>query len=1050
MSATSGRSPSVRALLLALAAVIGATVIGLGAYVVITLAPAARGLHARTGVMAAEYDSLRAETERLQSAFLDVRALAGNGKPTAADRAGTRALHAALVSAASRSVAVQASLLLSDIPQSMRLSLADAAGTESHLAGMLVEALQDLEQGERGSARRWVARADTVRTLLRRQLDDAQQNGLADLATRERVLGERAGRVSQGVAVWVVLGAALVGLAMLVVQRRLYAPLAALDGGFARVARGDLDATLRVRRDDELGRLTAHFNEMTAVLRARPEVEALRASEVRFRSLIEHSMDLISIVGPDGRFKYASPAVARLLGYAQDDLIGHLGFEYVHPDDRPRVEAAFARAIADRASETREEYRFRHKDGTWRHFDSVVTNLVGEPTVAGLVINSRDVTERRQAEETLQRERFLVDTLLEHVPDPIYFKDIDSRFIRVNRALALRAGLRDPADAIGKTDADLFTPEHAAAARRDEVEIMRTGRAMVNQEEKETWPDGRVTWVLSTKMPLRAADGTVVGTFGVSRDVTERREAERRLQDSETRFRTAFMTGTDAYLIVGRDDGRIVEANDQFLTMYGFRRGEVIGRTSLELGLWAQPEARQELLAGLAGRGLVRNFEVLARRKNGETFPVLYSIASLPGEGPPLLMGVIRDVTEQKRSAEALRSLEEQFRQAQRLEAVGRLAGGVAHDFNNILTAITGYTELLLDEFRANDPRREDLEQIRVAAERASGLTRQLLAFSRKQVLQPRVLDLNEVIRGLEKMLHRIIGEDVKLAFTPGADLGTVRADPGQIEQVVLNLAVNARDAMPDGGHLTIETANVELGEAYVREHAGTTAGPYVMLAVSDTGIGMDVETRAHIFEPFFTTKEQGKGTGLGLATVHGIVTQSGGHIQLYSEPGHGTAFKIYLPRSAGGTAPAAAEPPAPPSSGGGETVLVAEDDRAVRELVASALTQRGYRVLRAPDGQTAMEMARSAGGQIDLLLTDIVMPGMTGRALGEALKAGHAGLKVLYMSGYTDDAVLRHGVLQNGMPFLQKPFTPEALARMVRDVLDQRRSGETGRKTGR
>jgi signal transduction histidine kinase/ActR/RegA family two-component response regulator len=393
--------------------------------------------------------------------------------------------------------------------------------------------------------------------------------------------------------------------------------------------------------------------------------------------------------------------------------------------------------------------------------------------------------------------------------------------------------------------------------------------------------------------------------------------------------------------------------------------------------------------------------------------------------------GLIEDVTEQ-------RSLENQFRQAQRLEAVGRLAGGVAHDFNNVLTAITGYSELLLDELTPGDPKRQDVEEIHAAARRAAGLTRQLLAFSRKQVFQTRVLDLNAVVRMLEKMLQRLIGEDVKLEIAPSSALGAVRADPGQIEQVIMNLAVNSRDAMPGGGRLTIETANVDLDEAYAREHAGAAPGRYVMLAVSDTGTGMDAETQSHIFEPFFTTKEQGTGTGLGLATVYGIVKQSGGHVWVYSEPGRGATFKIYLPRVDEPVEAQDAQQVAPPVAGGRETVLVAEDDPSVREIVAEVLTQKGYRVLRAPDGQTALEMARAQPGEIQLLVTDIVMPGMTGRELAEVLVAERAGVRVLYMSGYTDDAVVRHGVLAEGLPYLQKPFSPRALALKVREVLDR------------
>jgi len=329
------------------------------------------------------------------------------------------------------------------------------------------------------------------------------------------------------------------------------------------------------------------------------------------------------------------------------------------------------------------------------------------------------------------------------------------------------------------------------------------------------------------------------------------------------------------------------------------------------------------------------------------------------------------------------------------------------------------------------------VEEIKAAALRAAALTRQLLAFSRKQVMQTRVLDLNGVVRTLEKMLHRLIGEDVKLEFSLAAALGAVRADPGQIEQVIMNLAVNSRDAMPTGGSITIETANVDLDEAYAREHAGALPGRYVMLAVSDTGIGMDAETRSQVFEPFFTTKELGKGTGLGLATVYGIVKQSGGYVWVYSEPGHGATFKIYLPRVDEQPEAENLAAPETPVAGGRETVLIAEDDPAVRKIVGEVLTQKGYRVLRAPDGPAALEISRAEPGKIHLLVTDLVMPGMTGRELAEALVAERPGLPVLYMSGYTDDAVVRHGVLQEGMPYLQKPFAPRALASRVREVLD-------------
>ncbi|HET7321654.1 MAG TPA: ATP-binding protein, partial [Longimicrobiaceae bacterium] len=375
------------------------------------------------------------------------------------------------------------------------------------------------------------------------------------------------------------------------------------------------------------------------------------------------------------------------------------------------------------------------------------------------------------------------------------------------------------------------------------------------------------------------------------------------------------------------------------------------------------------------------------------------------------------------REAAERKQLEEQLVQSQKMEAVGRLAGGVAHDFNNLLTAIKGHLEFLLEGLPAGSDAREDAEGIGDAADRAAQLTRQLLALSRRQVLQPRVLDLNQTVQEMEKMLHRVIGEDISLSSHTEPALGHVEADPGQLTQVLLNLVVNSRDAMPQGGQLTISTANVELDDEYVRGKVRVEPGGYVMLAVSDTGTGMDAETRARIFEPFFTTKEMGKGTGLGLSTVYGIVQQSGGHVWVYSEPGHGTTFKIYLPRVDAPLSTDAA--PEAAMATGRETVLLAEDDPAVRVLARRGLEHAGYRVLEADGGEAALALAEEHDGPIHLLLSDVVMPGIGGRELAERLQERREGVAVLFMSGYTDDAILRHGMLNEGTPFLEKPFTP-------------------------
>ena len=396
---------------------------------------------------------------------------------------------------------------------------------------------------------------------------------------------------------------------------------------------------------------------------------------------------------------------------------------------------------------------------------------------------------------------------------------------------------------------------------------------------------------------------------------------------------------------------------------------------------------------------------------------------------------VVRDLAAREAAVTERRLLEDQLRQSQKMEAVGKLAGGVAHDFNNLLTAILGYSSLLLDDMPANAPTRREIEQIQHAAQSAASLTQQLLAFSRRQILQPRILDLNDVVRSIEPMLKRIIGEDVNLQTKLSPSLAHVSADPGQIEQIIVNLAVNARDAMPGGGRLTIETADVMLDESYTAQHAVTTVGPHVMLAVSDTGRGMDMQTRERIFEPFFTTERRGEGTGLGLATVYGIVKQSGGSIWVYSEPGQGATFKVYLPATSQDvTQPAAA--PAPKGIEGTETILVAEDQAEVRSIVRTILSRHGYKVLEATDGEEALRILRDHPGRIHLLLTDVVMPSIGGPELVRRLRETHPSIRVLYTSGYTDEAIVRHGVLEPGIAFLEKPFTPTTLLTKVREVL--------------
>jgi PAS domain S-box-containing protein len=530
---------------------------------------------------------------------------------------------------------------------------------------------------------------------------------------------------------------------------------------------------------------------------------------------------------------------------------------------------------------------------------------------------------------------------------------------------------------------------------------------------------------------LRDEQGRPTGTLSIGADITDRKRSEEII-----RHLTLAVEQSPAGVVITDTAGTIQYVNRKFTELTGFSAAEALGKnprifksgnTSTEVyrELWGK------ITAGEEWRGVMQN-----RRKDGSLWWNAATVSPMRDVDGNVthFLAIQQDVTQQ-------RQLEDQLRQAQKMEAVGRLAGGVAHDFNNLLTVISSYSELLLDDLPAADQaRRDDLGQITKAAADASALTRQLLAFSRQQVLEAKVLDLNAIVSGAGKMLQRVIGEDITLALVLAPKLGWVKADPGQVEQVIMNLAVNARDAMPDGGKLTIETTNTELDAGYIGEHGPVAPGSYVRLVVSDTGVGMDDETRRRIFEPFFTTKEQGKGTGLGLATVYGIVKQSGGFVWVYSEPGKGAAFKIYLPQVVQSEDVERGAETLPPPAKGTETVLLAEDAASVRAVTRQILERQGYTVLEAPSGRAAVDIAAKRRGGIHLLLTDVVMPEMSGRQLADQLAELRPEIKVLFISGYTDDSVVRHGVLEAGVAYLQKPFTPDSLARKVREVLDRER----------
>ena len=554
----------------------------------------------------------------------------------------------------------------------------------------------------------------------------------------------------------------------------------------------------------------------------------------------------------------------------------------------------------------------------------------------------------------------------------------------------------------------------------------QTGR--YKEEYRIRRPDGSVRWIWDRGYPVRDEQGLVKNFVGISEDITERKEAEA----DQARLAAIVDCSEDA-IVSMTVDGIVVNWNPGAERQYGYLAEEMIGRP---ISVLFAPDHYQEYLQILEkvrkGERLSA-YDTVRRRKDGTAITVSVDICPIEVRDGEIVGAskIGHDITR-------IKQLEEQFRQAQKMEAIGQLAGGVAHDFNNLLTLICGYSGIVLNDLPPEGRTRGLLMEIKKAGERAATLTRQLLAFSRKQVLEPKVLDLNAVVADCEKMLKRLVGEDVDLVALLDPALGRVKTDPGQIEQVLMNLVVNARDAMPQGGKLTIETANVVLDQTYCRLHAGVKPGRYIMLAVSDTGCGLDEQTKAHIFEPFFTTKEPGKGTGLGLAMVYGFIKQSEGHVYVYSEPGHGSTFKIYLlaveaVRSSG-KLPAAIET----MPHGSETILVVEDDAEVRAFTRHVLQTCGYTVLEAAHGGEAIPLAEEHQGPVHLLVSDVVMPEMGGRRLAERILALKPGIKVLYVSGYTPDAVVRHGVVESEAAFLQKPFTPSVLARKVREVLDQ------------
>jgi PAS domain S-box-containing protein len=749
------------------------------------------------------------------------------------------------------------------------------------------------------------------------------------------------------------------------------------------------------------------------------------------RALIDRSNDGIEVIDPEtGRFLDVNETACRTHGYTRQEYLT-LRVRDVAPTSDP---AAWARNLEQlrQVGSRLHVGLHRRKDGSTFPVEVNITYLrLNRDYIVAVV---RDLSERRRAEEELERTASLLRAVADETTDAVFVKDKGGKYLLMNEAAARFVG-KSVAEVLGKDDTALFDPDSARRLMERDQRVMESGRA--ETMEQVLTAAGVTRAFQSTKAPYRDSSGNVIGLVGISRDITEHKRAEEAVRQSEERLRQAVRV---SHIGIFDHDHRTetIYWSPEERAIHGWKeeRAPTLG----EFVAMLHPEDRERIAAAIrrahdpAGDGL---FDVEHRivRPDGEVrWLVTRSQTFFDGVAearrPVRTVGAVLDATEGKR-------LEERFCQAQKMEAVGQLAGGVAHDFNNLLTVINGLSELALHKIHRDDPSRELIMEIRKAGERAAALTSQLLAFSRKQVLQPQVLDVNVRLGELSKMLLRLLGENIGIRLETDAGLGMVKVDRSQFEQAVINLAVNARDAMPAGGQLTIETRNALLDEEYVAQHPDARPGRYVVIAVRDNGGGMDPATQARVFEPFFTTKGPGKGTGLGLAMVYGFVKQSGGHIEVASEVGRGTTFKVYLPRTDETVRSRRLPEDAVALPGGTETILLVEDQDAVRTFARRVLLAGGYTVLEARDGEEALGVAQQYTAPIHLLLTDVVMPRMSGPQLAELLARDRPGLRVLFVSGYADEANSRCGVMEGGGAFLQKPFNPVRLTRKVREVLD-------------
>jgi PAS domain S-box-containing protein len=1070
---------SVRAVLALLAGAVALYIVVVGGLIALQIAPAARALSAHSQAVLREHSEIRRRLDALagsisavHEAILQARA----GDPLDVDEA-TR-LTAPVRAQLDNVVGVDVSARLAAIPAEMRTTLAAAARAEQNAAGGVIEAIAALAVGRTDVAIERLTEADHGRTATARHLDAAQYLAIADVAERERELLEAARATNRIILWWGVFGAALFAIGAVIVQRRLYRPLAELESSLENVTAGDLTTTVPVRRLDELGRLGGHFNRMTRVLRERAEEERRRREDLaeQFGDILAESPGEIVLFEEDTMRIVRATRGARLaLGYGADELRERTLLDLWTRLGRDELDEALAPLRAGEGARVRLSTVQTRRDGSTYPVEVTVhLSSVAQPPVFVAFILDLSAWERAHALSTRLRDFALQKGRV------IGGGDLPRALAEITRAAAETLGVERAA--VWRLEGDrgvcLDLYEHSTGrhSRGQELEgleragyfdALDQGRTIAAHDACADARTGAlvqgylapagITSLLAA--PVRVAGhlvavlanehvgeqrrwsaeeqafaASMADLVAIAFEASERSRAQDALLASEARYRAAFEEAGVGIAEVDLE-GRILRANRALGEMLGMADSALAGRSVVGL---LHPDDREADVR--AGEAVLRGNAPVARRETrwlradgGAVWTSVTSalVHSADGSGDHLV-SVVEDVTER-------RALQAQLAHDQRMESIGRLAGGIAHDFNNLLTAIGGYVDLALQGLPESEPLAQDLREVERAAERGSELTRQLLTFARRQVVEPRAVDVDELVRSVSRLLARLLGERIELELDLDAEPDPVVADPGQLEQVIINLAVNARDAMPAGGRLTLRTRTVELDGAWAERHAGCVPGRYTRLSVEDTGAGMDAETLSQIFEPFFTTKDSGRGTGLGLATSYGIVRQAGGEIEAFSEAGAGTTIQVHLPIR---PPTAAVRPPEPRSRaaavqrGEGRLVLVVDDEPQVRALMERALRRQGFEVLGAGNAEEGERLFREHPRPIDLLVTDVILPGRGGLDLAGTLRRLRPELPVLYVSGYAESQVEHTTLLAEGDAFLPKPFTASELTARAAELL--------------